>query len=175
MPSRPALLWTLFTLQAICAAYFTYDALLDMVAPQFENTLADHDWVGWVITAVLLLSLIFTGAQLRRTLSRQAQMADQIAIASGAFDAVLQARFDAWSLTEAERDVALLALKGCAIAEIAELRQTALGTVKAQAASVYRKAGVSGRLQLISLFLEDLMGEPLLDGATDNAETEGAT
>ena len=149
-------------LQAICCAYFTYDAALDIVAPQFENTLADRDWVEWVVTLVLLLSLAFTGSQLRHTLKEQARMADQLAIASGAFDAVLRDRFDSWQLTDAERDVALLALKGYAIAEIAELRETAQGTVKAQAAAVYRKAGVSGRLQRISLFLEDLMGDTLL-------------
>lgn len=169
MPTRPRILWGLFVLQAICTAYFTYDMLLDIIAPQFENTLADRDWVEWVITLVLALSLAFTGSHLRRTLNRQAELADQIAIASGAFDSVLQARFDAWALTAAERDVALLALKGCAIAEIAELRQTALGTVKAQAAAVYRKAGVTGRLQLISLFLEDLMGEPLLGSSLEEA------
>ena len=31
------------------------------------------------------------------------------------------------------------------------------GTVKAQTNAIYRKAGVSGRSQLLSLFIEDLM------------------
>ena len=45
------------------------------------------------------------------------------------------------------------------IAEIASLRQTSEGTVKAQTNAIYRKAGVSGRPQLLSLFVEDLMGQ----------------
>ena len=171
MNPQARLLWGLFALQAICCAYFTYDMALDIFAPHLENTMADRDWVEWVITLVLLLSLAFTGSELRRTLTRQAQMADQLAVASGAFNSVLQARFDRWALTAAERDVALMALKGYAIAEIAELRQTAQGTVKVQAASVYRKAGVSGRLQLVSLFLEDLMGERLISGDDPEHET----
>ena len=34
------------------------------------------------------------------------------------------------------------------------------GTVKAQTAAIYRKAGVSGRPQLLSLFIDDLMAPP---------------
>jgi DNA-binding NarL/FixJ family response regulator len=42
-------------------------------------------------------------------------------------------------------------------AEIATLRNTSEGTVKAQTNAIYRKAGVTGRPQLLSLFIEDLM------------------
>ena len=41
--------------------------------------------------------------------------------------------------------------------EIARLRATSEGTVKAQTNAIYRKAGVTGRPQLLSLFIEDLM------------------
>jgi DNA-binding CsgD family transcriptional regulator len=42
-------------------------------------------------------------------------------------------------------------------AEIGSLRATSEGTIKAQTNAIYRKAGVSGRSQLLSLFIEDLM------------------
>ena len=61
------------------------------------------------------------------------------------------------ALTPSERDVALFAIKGMSTAEIASLRSTSEGTVKAQTNAIYRKAGVSGRSQLLSLFIEDLM------------------
>ena len=70
---------------------------------------------------------------------------------------VMAERFDDWGLTPAERDVALFAIKGMSIQEIAALRQTSEGTVKAQTNAIYRKAGVSGRPQLLSLFIEDLL------------------
>jgi DNA-binding CsgD family transcriptional regulator len=54
--------------------------------------------------------------------------------------------------------VALFAIKGMSTAEIAGLRRVSEGTVKAQTAAIYRKAGVSGRPQLLSLFIEDLLG-----------------
>ena len=75
------------------------------------------------------------------------------------FHQMLDQRFAHWSLTPAERDVALFALKGLTTAEIARLRQTSEGTVKAQTNTIYRKAGVSGRAQLLSLFIDDLLEE----------------
>jgi DNA-binding CsgD family transcriptional regulator len=53
--------------------------------------------------------------------------------------------------------VALFAIKGMSTSEIATLRTTSEGTVKAQTNAIYRKAGVSGRPQLLSLFIDDLM------------------
>ncbi|SIO31812.1 regulatory protein, luxR family [Vannielia litorea] len=73
-------------------------------------------------------------------------------------------------LTPAERDVALFAMKGVSTAEIAVLRNTSEGTVKARTAAIYRKAGVTGRPQLMSHFIEDLMGGPL--GADRAAEAD---
>lgn len=77
--------------------------------------------------------------------------------ASGAFMDLLQERFAEWDLTRAEADVALFAIKGLSTAEIGALRKTSEGTVKAQTNAIYRKAGVSGRSQLLSVFIEDLM------------------
>jgi hypothetical protein len=53
--------------------------------------------------------------------------------------------------------VALFAIKGLSTQEIAALRATSEGTVKAQTNAIYRKAGVNGRPQLLSLFIEDLL------------------
>ena len=78
---------------------------------------------------------------------------------SGAFAELLDERFGDWGLTRSERDVAWFTIKGLSIAEIARLRGTSEGTVKAHSNAIYRKAGVSGRTQLLSLFIEDLMGE----------------
>lgn len=89
-------------------------------------------------------------------------MQQQLNVASGAFAEIMQTQFEAWGLSEAERSVALLGIKGYSISEIAKLRATKEGTIKAQNAAVYRKAGVSGRLQLLSHFVEDLLGGRLI-------------
>ena len=74
---------------------------------------------------------------------------------------LLEEKFDTWGLTAAERDVALFAIKGLSLTDIASVRNTSEGTVKAQTNAIYRKAGVSGRPQLLSLFIDDLMANPL--------------
>lgn len=71
--------------------------------------------------------------------------------------AAIDRQFDRWGLTPAERDVALLQLKGLRHKEIAVLRHTSERTVRQQALAVYRKAGLNGRTDLAAFFLEDLL------------------
>ncbi len=62
-----------------------------------------------------------------------------------------------WELTEAEREVALLMLKGFSHKEIGSLRGTSEATVRQQARSVYEKSGMNGRAAFCAYFLEDLL------------------
>ncbi len=167
--SRAAVLWSLFALQAICCAYFLMDITWDLLWPTSVNQFADSDVLEALVTIALVLGLAFTGNELRQLLTRHDQLEDQIKIASGAFNEVMEARFKDWSLTSAEREIAILAIKGFSIAEMAALRETKQGTVKAQCASVYKKADVAGRLQLLSIFLDDLMADNLVASAEQAA------
>lgn len=160
--SRAAVLWSLFALQAICCGYFLMDITWDLVWPTAYNAFAESDVLEALVTIALFFGLAFTGNELRLILSRQNQLEDQIKVASGAFNEVMEARFKAWALTSAEREIAILAIKGFSIAEMADLRETKQGTVKAQCASVYKKAEVAGRLQLLSVFLDDLLADDLV-------------
>lgn len=69
-------------------------------------------------------------------------------------------QFDRWGLTEAEREVALLLLKGLSHRAVARFRSTSERTVRQQARDVYRKAGLSGRSELSAFFLEDVLASP---------------
>lgn len=66
-------------------------------------------------------------------------------------------QFSRWNLTEAEREVALLLLKGLSTKEVAAMRATSERTVREQARSIYSKAGLAGRAALSAFFLEDLL------------------
>jgi len=160
--SRAAVLWLLFALQLICCAYFLMDIAWDLLWPTSFNRFAESDTLEALVTIALFFGLAFTGNELRHILTRQDQLEEQIKVASGAFNEVMEARFSTWSLTAAEREVAILAIKGFSIAEMADLRDTKQGTIKAQCASVYKKANVAGRLQLLSIFLDDLMADNLI-------------
>ena len=163
-PSRPIFLWCLFVLQVVCTFFFAGDAFQDLFGTPSVSPEAG-DSLEIAVTFCLILGTIFTGLELRKQMQREDRMRQQIGVASGAFSDVLQQQLDAWGLTEAEQAVALLGIKGYSIAEIAGLRDTKEGTIKAQNASVYRKAGVSGRLQLLSHFVEDLLDDTLITPA----------
>jgi DNA-binding CsgD family transcriptional regulator len=66
-------------------------------------------------------------------------------------------QFERWDLTPAEREVALLLLKGLSHKEAARVRKVSERTVRQQAREVYRKAGLAGRSELSAFFLEDLL------------------
>ena len=72
-------------------------------------------------------------------------------------DQAIDAQFSRWNLTEAEREVALLLLKGLSHKEVAAIRATSERTVREQARSLYAKAGLTGRAALSAFFLEDLI------------------
>ena len=71
--------------------------------------------------------------------------------------AAIETQFSRWNLTEAEREVALLLLKGLSHKEVAQVRGVSERTVREQSRSIYAKAGLSGRTALSAFFLEDLL------------------
>jgi DNA-binding CsgD family transcriptional regulator len=66
-------------------------------------------------------------------------------------------QFDRWALSPAEKETALLLLKGLSHKEIAQVRSVSDATARQQARAVYKKGGLSGRHDLAAFFLEDLM------------------
>jgi DNA-binding CsgD family transcriptional regulator len=161
---RLAVLLLAIALQAVCALFFLADVVFDMIADGEAGNSLPHNAVELAAAVGLALGVVFLVHELRKLLARQAHMAGQIKVASGAFHDLLEARFEDWGLTPSERDVALLLVKGLSIAEIAGLRGSAEGTVKAHCNKIYAKAKVTGRAELVSLFIEDLMSDRLLPG-----------
>ncbi len=142
--------------QVLCAVVFVWQILASVLgfAP-FSWHISELIEMGAALG--LLLGMGLGLIVLRRTMARNVAVEDQLRAASGAFMDVMEERFTKWALTPAERDVALFAIKGMSTTEIATLRDVSEGTIKAQTNAIYRKAGVAGRMQLLSLFIDDLM------------------
>ena len=137
----------------------------DVVGDLREDPTSVHFIFEAVVTAALVLGILFGTFALRRTVELLRAQDQALAVAQGALSEVIEAQFTAWALTPAERDVGLLALKGLDVAEIAELRGAAQGTVRAQLTRIYSKAGVSGRAQFAAFFVEDLLGQGVTPAA----------
>jgi DNA-binding CsgD family transcriptional regulator len=157
----------LLVLQAGAAAFFVVDIAADIAGAYGLGEGAAHKALEALAVLALIAGLWLTAREIGRLRRRQRRIEAQLRVASGAFLELLEEHFESWGLTPAERDVAMLAIKGLSIAEIAAMRQTREGTVKAQCNAIYGKAGVSGRQQLLSLFIEELMGEALVPAARE--------
>ncbi|WP_226689106.1 helix-turn-helix transcriptional regulator [Ruegeria arenilitoris] len=162
--SQTSLLWLLLVVQALCAAFFLTDAILDWTGGESAGFRHLHGF-ELVLSLALMGGLAATITLIRTQNRRVREMQRQLGVAQGAFAQIIDNQFSEWQLSDAERDVALLSIKGLSIAEIAELRQTKEGTIKAQSAAIYRKADVTGRLQLLSFFVEELLTAPLMNEA----------
>lgn len=142
----------LMAVQGFCAAFFLNDVMGDI----------RRDGFGWALGLEVVANLTLIGAVgieglvLRALQGRQRRAEQALSAAQGALAEIVAARLDDWALTPSERDVALFTIKGCTIAEVASLRGSSEATVKSHLNAVYRKAGVSGRAQLVALFVEDL-------------------
>lgn len=109
-----------------------------------------------IVVIALFLSTLVVMIDAYRLRKYQQTLEYKISNASIAFGEVLEAHFEDWQFSEAERAVTRLILKGCSIAEIAEVRNSKQGTIKAQTNSIYKKSGYAGKAQLLSAFLEEL-------------------
>lgn len=141
--------------QSLACLFFVADALSE--EPGSPNSGPGN--VLEVSVALALMAGIVLGAIYLFHLVREIRTrAAVVAVAKGAMSRVIADRFADWRLSAAESDVALFALKGCSVQDIARMRSSAPGTVRAQLSQVYAKAGVSSQSMLMSLFLEELMG-----------------
>ena len=98
--------------------------------------------------------------QLHKAQGQLARLNTQTQEFANHYRAVMQKQFDAWNLTASEQDVVIGMLKGLSFREIAGLRETREKTVRQQASSVYRKAGVASRHELAAWFFEDMLDPP---------------
>jgi DNA-binding CsgD family transcriptional regulator len=116
---------------------------------------------GWRRTAVALgearSSLAATSQALEQRQMERDRWRSSAEHALTGFATAIDRQFDAWSLTRAEREVALLLLKGEGHKQAAAQLQRSERTVRQHAVEVYRKAGLQGRAELAAFFLRDLM------------------
>lgn len=167
-------------LAAVLLAFFAVIALaaMDVVGDLRQGTTLGHaitevgvvviGVVGAIVVARQLLPLLRRGRaaelaveQLAARLAATQAEADKWRAEAGGLlrglGAALDQQFERWALSPAEKEVALLLLKGLSHKEIAGVRSIADATARQQARAVYKKAGLSGRNDLAAFFLEDLL------------------
>jgi DNA-binding CsgD family transcriptional regulator len=143
----------------------------DMAADLSAGISFTHLGIETVALMLCLSGVWGAGLQLRRALQRSRDLHHHLegarqdldrareeadSLRAGLSEA-LDHQFARWDLTAAQREVALLVLKGLSYKEVAELRETAEHTVRNQALAIFRKAGLAGRAEMAAFFIEDLL------------------
>jgi len=166
----PASTWALACPAGLFVA-LTFFVGADLAADVLHGMSAGHIGLELVALLLCLTSAVATGVQLRRALARARDLRLHLEGARADLDRArqeaealraglghaLEEQFERWGLTSAQREVALLVLKGLSYKEVAELRATAEHTVRNQALAIFRKAGLAGRAEMAAFFIEDLL------------------
>lgn len=153
---RAVTLAALIVVLVTCAVFFIYDVIGDL----------REDGPGWHIslemltTGALCIGVVLMMVELREMLRRMDSLNRGIRAARGDMAGLIDQLFAGWGLTPSEREVAMLILKGFDNQSIADLRGVAVGTIRAQSTRIYAKAGVDGRAQFFSIFMEELLADP---------------
>ena len=138
---------------------FTIDFLSEVTGWKFLSALPWilHEIFTLMTLVGLCVGMYFIARSYRLAARNTRYLAKQLDAAKGAFQSGIDGYFEQWGLSEAEKDIALLTIKGMTISEIAEIRNTKQSTIKTQSSAIYKKAGVSSRAQLVSLLIEELL------------------
>jgi len=155
------LLFWLSLIQVLCATGLVVDLFSEFPALAERRTLTKRDWLH-LLSETALVGLVVAGLAITRYAMTKLHVErdalhDQLVSLRGEFDRIIEARFAEWRLTKAQRDVALLSLRGLRLSDIAAARNCAEGTVKAHLNAIFRAAGVRTRNELIGLMMEDLL------------------
>lgn len=160
--------------------FFLIDIGAELIIPS-ETPVAEQpaDLVHQAFEVVALIGLtfglFFLYGYVRAWRSLSDQQAEQIRKYRPSFARMLDEDFDRWQLTPAERDVAVLVLRGLPNSAIAEARETSVSTVKGQLHSIFGKYGVETRNQFMNHFMELIFrGEPDADAESLSKREEAA-
>lgn len=169
------------SLTAGLTAVFALVAVLtavDLATDVREGTWLRHVLIEGSVTLVGLMGFVWMALRFRAISSRAHRLAEHAQHLEQSLEAsrreaekwrreagdliaglsqAIDRQLERWGLSAAEKEVALLLLKGLSHKEIAGIRGVGEATVRQQAMALYRKAGLEGRHDLAAFFLEDLL------------------
>lgn len=144
---------------------------VDIYNDYFEGVAAWHISVEAIVASIALIGVFYLirgRFSLQRSLEQERQVSDERQAEAQKWRKVskkyvkglsieIENQLNRWKLTEAEKEVSFLILKGLSNKEIAQVRGTSAQTVRTQTNAIYAKSGLSGRSELAAFFLEDLL------------------
>ena len=142
--------------------FFLFDVVFDLRdhfsdgTPYSKDELIHLVFEGGAVVALFFgMVSLFKYTSFLKNQNIKAQM--QLSALKVDFDEYVRSQFAKWELTAAEKDVALLLLRGLNTSDIADLRSVSVGTIKVQAHNIFGKSGVSSRVEFMALFMDEFI------------------
>ena len=142
--------------------FFLFDVVFDLRDHFSDGTPYSKDEVihlvfegGAVVALFFGMVSLFKYTSFLKNQNIKVQM--QLSALKVDFDEYVRSQFAKWELTVAEKDVALLLLRGLNTSDIADLRSVSVGTIKVQAHKIFGKSGVSSRVEFMALFMDEFI------------------
>lgn len=146
-------------------------ASVDIYKDYFEGVSAWHISIELAVGLIALAAVFYLirgRFKLQRTLILEKRYSDDLKVEANKWKQIskkymeglsveIDNQLDRWKLTEAEKEVAFLLVKGLSNKEIAAVRGTSVPTIRTQTNSIYLKSRLSGRSELSAFFLEELL------------------
>ncbi len=143
----------------------------DLIADYSEGVTLSHLIQEATVMLIAMAAIAWLALRLRRSrreiaaLHRELQtvqemlprQSEDIISVKNRLAQVIAHHFEQWRLTNSEQEVGLLLIKGFSLKEISALRGVTEKTVRHQASSIYKKAGLPGRHAFSAWFIEDIL------------------
>jgi DNA-binding NarL/FixJ family response regulator len=164
MQSKESVLILIFIILVIASG-------VDLLSDFSENAELSHVIKEAVIVVISLIAIAWLLLDMRRQAAEIMLLREEISAikvpeqkpnkeileAKKNLSHVISRQFDDWKLSNSEKEVGWLLLKGLSLREIAMLRNTLEKTVRQQASAIYKKAGINGRHTFSAWFIEDIL------------------
>lgn len=160
----------LFLVPTLLFAAIVITATVDLVLDSPDHWIDPHVWIELLLIGLSLFATVYLVRGWRRALraiNRLEQQLEERQVERDAWQATAERQLHglsdaidrqlrAWGLTDAERETALMLLRGYSHKLIARRTNRSERTVRQHAVAVYRKSGLAGRAELAAFFLEGL-------------------
>ncbi len=153
---KPEIIYRYFSTVVLVFAsiFFIYDIISDYFENIDNNIHILVELIIFVGISIALFLEIKQVIQLRKNVEFEKL---KVARLSGELFRVINNQFSEWGLTNTEKEIALFLIKGLSMKEIADIRNVKEKTIRQQSMGLYAKSGYTGRHELASHFIEDLL------------------
>ena len=137
----------------IAIVFFSYDIIVDFLTEEG----AFHIYFEGTIFILVILSLSWEIVHRNRAKKQLIESERRLNLITANLAERVKSQLDQWKLTNSEKEVAWLVIKGFSFSEIATLRAVREKTARQQASVIYSKAQVKGRSEFTAMFLDDFL------------------